>query len=99
MGNLTETAEILMGKLPWSRGYVSQLQHIMSTAIHAMNCAFGATRSKEPVSQREYSLPPVLSFQRTSVEEACDMETSLEVFDRPQGPWHSLAYSSFFLQA
>jgi hypothetical protein len=30
--------------------------------------------SGEPVSQREYSPPPVLSFRRTSVEDACDME-------------------------
>jgi hypothetical protein len=52
MGNLTETAEILMGKLPWGKGYASQLQHIMSTAIHAMNRALaphgarGACQSK-----------------------------------------------------
>jgi hypothetical protein len=51
----------------------------------------GARRSEEPVSQRDYSSPPVSSFQRTSVEEACDIEPSLEDFDRPQGPWHFLA--------
>jgi hypothetical protein len=53
--------------------------------------AICALQSEEPVSQREYSPPPVLSFQRTSVVDACDMETSSEESNRPQGPWRSLA--------
>lgn len=48
------------------------------------------------VSQREFSPPPVLSFQRASVEDACDIESFSKGSARPLGPWHSLAVIAHF---